>query len=97
LLKYPRSQFVSVASSSAKFTNAMAVGRTYRLHATTDLWWKQGATGVTAAADTADNHLLVAGSTVYIQTDDATNMGFIACIRVTADGKATLSEVEGAS
>lgn len=94
---YPRAQFVSVSATTAKFTNAMVVGRLYRLHATTDLWFKLGATGVTAAADTADNNLLVAGATVYLCTDDATNLGFVAVIRVSADGKATLTEVDGAS
>ena len=50
-------QYVAVAGTSAKFTNAMVSGGQYRFTANTDCWVKVTATGGSAAANTADNHL----------------------------------------
>lgn len=90
------SQYTTVTTSSQKFTNAMVVGQLYRLHSTVDCLYKIGATGDSASA-AAGSHALAAGATVYIETKDATLLGFVSVIRAstaTADGQATLSLME---
>lgn len=86
------SQHVAVATASAKFTNAMAVNRRYRLSSSTNCYFKVGATGGSASVG-ADSHFLGAGMSIDIWTHDATNFGFVHIIRVAADGVASLSEM----
>lgn len=91
------SQVAAVGAASAKFTNAMAKGKYYRLCSNTDCWYKVGPTGVAAAADTADSHFLAAGRVEYLITNDTTDWGFVAVIQEAAGGHASLSLVEGLS
>lgn len=90
------SQVSTVTNSSAKFTNAMKPGFTYRFTATTDCWVKVTATGGSAAADTADNHLYIKGQTLFLACPDqsSTTNSFVHMIRDSADGDATLSLIE---
>lgn len=90
-------QYVAVVTASAKFTNAMAPGSVYRFTANVDCWVKRAATDGAAAADTADNHLVLSGQTILLVGDPltATN-NFVHVIRAgSTDGKATLSLLKG--
>jgi uncharacterized Fe-S cluster protein YjdI len=93
---YPStSQVATVSAVTAKFTNAITVGNWYCLVADTDIWWNLGATGGSAVAETANNHVLQAGREKWIITDNATTRGFVHVIRASADGAASLSLYEG--
>lgn len=94
------SQYVAVAATSAKFTNAMRPGQIYRLTVNTDCWLNIGATGGAAQASTADNVLVLSGQTVYLTgphysatdpSSSTTTNAFVHLIRNSADGKATLT------
>lgn len=94
------SQYVAVASTSAKFTNPMKPGAIYRFTANTDCWVNIGATGGAAAASAADMILCLSGQTLILTGPDydpttpsstTTTNGYVHVIRNTADGKATLS------
>lgn len=88
------SQVLTVSGSSAKFTNAMKLGEVHRFSADVDCWVLVGATGASAAADTADNHLYLKGQTLWLSPHDETN-GFVHVIQESSGGSATLSLVEG--
>lgn len=86
------SQYLAVATASAKFTNAMTIGVQYLFTCSSDCWIKVAATGGAAAADTADNHFVKAGARVPVCALNST-LSFLHAIRDTADGDATLSVV----
>lgn len=90
------SQYVAVATASAKFTNPMQPGFEYRFATNTNCWVKVTVTGGTAAADTADNHYVPAGGVVYLRNPDQyiTTNAFVHVVRDSADGDATLSLIE---
>ncbi len=89
------SQYKAVTNTTGKFTNAMKPGFTYRFTASTNCWVLVGATGASATADTADNHLYITGQTLFLANPDQTGTtnSFVHVIRDTADGDATLSLV----
>jgi hypothetical protein len=96
------SQYVAVAATSAKFAAAMDPNKVYRLTVTVDTWVHIGLTGDSAAAATADNMLVLAGQSVFLahpyqpaggRSSASASAGFVHCIRASADGDATLTQV----
>jgi hypothetical protein len=57
------SQYMAPAATSAKFSSALLVGRTYRLTSNVDVFFKQGDTDVAATVG-ANSHLLCAGQDI---------------------------------
>ena len=88
------SQYLAFTGTSAKFTNAMLKGYTYRFVANQDCWVKVTVTGGSAAADTADNHLYIAGQELFLACQDST-VAFVHVISDGTNGDATLSRIEG--
>lgn len=97
------SQYLAVATTSAKFTNAMRPGVAYLLTANTDCWFTTGATGGAAVASTAGNAFLISGQTKVLHgphfdlsnpSSSTTTSSFVHVIRNTADGKATLTPLD---
>jgi len=88
------SQYKAIGGASAKFDSAMAVSQIYRFVANTDCWVLVGATGASAVADTANNHLYIKGQVIFLSAHDAAN-GFVHMIQDSEAGDATLSLVEG--
>lgn len=89
-------QYVAVAASSAKFTNAMVSGYQYMFTANTDCWVLVGATGGSAAADTANNILYIKGQVLFLANpdSDSTTNSFVHVIQDSAGGDATLALIE---
>jgi hypothetical protein len=88
-------QYLAIASTSAKFTNAMDPGILYRFTANTDCWLTIAATGGAAIASTANNHFCISGQVLILANPDVSSKAnsFVHVIRNTADGKATLSPI----
>ncbi len=88
-----KAQYVAVGAASAKFTAAMEPGKLYRFVASTDCWLKISVTGGAAAANTADNHLYIAGQTLILGNPETSEIdeAFVHVIRITADGHANLA------
>ncbi len=83
----------SVTSSSAKFTNALTAGKTYRIVGDVDFWYKLAATGGSVAASDATAIFVPAGQVVY---DTPVDELFLHVIRAAVDGTVNLAEVNGA-
>lgn len=91
-------QYVAVASASAQFTNPMQPGQQYVFSANVDCWVLVGATGASAAANTANNQLYIKGQILPLRSPDngtTTTNSFVHVIRESVDGDATLALVEG--
>lgn len=89
-------QYVAVASASAKFTNAMDPGKQYEFRTSTNCWVKVTVTGGAAAADTANNIYVAAGGVLYLANPDTSikTNAFVHVIRDSADGDATLARID---
>lgn len=91
-------QTTTVTSSSQKFTNPMNPGQQYVFSANVDCWVKVTTSGGSAAADTADNIMYVAGQQLPLKSPDdagATTNSYVHVIRDSTDGSATLGIIEG--
>lgn len=88
--RFESSQFMNPTASSAKFTNALLVGRTYRLHANVDVFFKQGATDVAATVG-ANSHLLCAGQDLAL--DVVSGADYLAIIAVDAPSGTAVASV----
>jgi hypothetical protein len=88
-------QVMTVATASAKFTNAMEPGKRYRFTSTTACWVTVAATGGAAVVATANNHYCPADGTLILRNPaiDGATLAFVHAIRVSADGKASLSPI----
>ena len=87
-------QYKDIDGTTDKFATAMALGHQYIFTANVNCWVLVGATGASAAADTANNILYVAGQQLLLACNDATN-GFVHIISDGVSGDGTLSLVEG--
>ncbi len=86
-------QVLAVGSASAKFTNPMQPKNQYLFTCESDCWIHVGATGDSAAVDTAGNMFVKAGMVIPLMNpdDSGTTNGFVHAIRQSADGDATLT------
>lgn len=87
-------QYTAVTDTSAKFTNAMHPGKQYTFSCDVDCWVKVTVTGGAAAADTANNILVKAGTVLPLANPDnsATANAFVHVIRQgSTSGDATLT------
>jgi hypothetical protein len=85
----------TVTGSSAKFTDALVVGRTYRIVGDVDLWFKLAATGGSVTASEAGAIFLPAGRVEFDTVTDA-DATYLHVIRAAAvSGNVNVSVVNG--
>lgn len=87
-------QYSAVTGTSAEFTAPMAPGRQYTLSCDVDCWVKVTTTGGAAAADTANNILVKAGTVLPLANPDTniTTNAYVCIIRQgSTSGDATLT------
>jgi hypothetical protein len=82
---------VSVSGTSA-LSSALTVGFRYVLSSSTDLYWKQGATGSTVT--TGNGFFLKSGSYFEIKPTGADDQ-YVAAIQASASGTLTIARMEG--
>ena len=88
------SQYLAITGSSAKFTTAMARDVQYVFTANVDCWVLIGATGASAAADTANNILYIAGQQLPLCNSDVnTTNSFVHVISDGTNGDGCLRTV----
>lgn len=88
-------QKVAMTTSSAT-SSQLTKGTRYQLKSKSAFWYRQGASGVVAAADTANNVYVAAGETWEFTVDDVTNEGYIAAIVESGSASLFIHRVDGA-
>jgi hypothetical protein len=91
--KILKSQRIAITGASAPST-AMALGLKYAIKASADCTIRFGASGVVAAADTANNWFMNKGETIEYSPSDA-NDQFVAVIGTS--GSLYIATLEGSS
>lgn len=84
---------VAAVAASTEIAAGLAKGQ-YLLTASTDCWVKQGATGLAASAGGANCFFLGKGSSRVLTVSDATANGFLAAIRLAADGHLSVARID---